>query len=142
VHLGHGSPSAPGKDIVHANVFPATVPESVPVLVRWQELHVLEISGSTDSVVTVPETLAPVCVNSKVTIVVPTPILGFEFESTPVPLQVPARSAGGDGSTGDPLDGDATSGGPLPAPQEVPSTARAVTTRIGRTDFISARREL
>lgn len=76
---------------------------------------------SVDSVVTVPETLASVCVNVQVTIVVPgaivvplSPVLSFE--STPVPLHL-------------------AGGGPSPAPHEIPSTARAVTMMIGRADF-------
>jgi len=55
-------------------------------------LHVV-LGASVDCVVTVPETLASVCLNVQVTIVVPigvpllTPV--FSFESTPVPTHVP-----------------------------------------------------
>jgi hypothetical protein len=73
------------------------------------------LSGSADSVVTVPETPASVCVNVQVTIILASPISGFEFVSTPEPLHVPARltGTGGDGSACDPLGCDDAAGDPL-----------------------------
>jgi hypothetical protein len=80
-----------------------------------------------DSVVTVPETLAPVCVNFQVTIVVPSTIVVplspvFSFESTPVPLHM--------------TSGGASSDDPLPPPHETPNAARAAAMMIGKADFI------
>ena len=114
--------------------------------------------GSTDCEVTVPETLASVCAKVQIIAV---PLLGpvFAFESTPVPLQVPARimgtggdgaagnALGGDGATGNSLGGDvaaaaATGGDASPAdpppeePQETTGSARVVTIMIDRADFI------
>jgi hypothetical protein len=114
------------------------------------------LSGSTDWVVTIPETLASVCANVKVTIVLPSPMRWSKFESTPVPVHVPARLTGCEGAAaddplgcddaavdplgcddavGDALGGGAASGDPLPAPpHETASTARPVTMMIDRTD--------
>ena len=91
----------------------------------------LLISGSMDCVVTVPETLAPVCVSVQVTIVVAIGVLLFtfvSFESTPVPIHVTC------GGAVDPLDGEADD--PSPPPHEITNAARAVAMMIGRAGFM------
>ena len=47
-----------GKNIVIERVVPSIVPENVPVLVRWQELH--EPVESTACIATVPDRVEPV----------------------------------------------------------------------------------
>ena len=42
VHMGVGSPATPaGKDIANVSAVPEIVPKSVPVLFRWQAVHVV-----------------------------------------------------------------------------------------------------
>jgi hypothetical protein len=115
--IGVGSPEAPAaKNIVTLIVVPETVPENVPVLLRWQELHEPSV-GSTACVATVPETVFPVWVSPQVTVVTP-------FESTPVPFHVPVRFAGAD-AAGGVADGATAAVGETP-PHETVSAARTV----------------
>src|SRR5712691_9829920 len=127
VHEGVGSlAGSAGNDAVHVNVVPEIVPESAPVLLRWQDAHVP--GRSVDCVVTVPKTFSAVCVNFQVTSVVPigvplAPVL--LFESTPVPVRICCGSCC-----------DCCSGDPEPAPQATASTAEAVAVTIVRNGFM------
>jgi hypothetical protein len=102
----------------------------VPVLLRWHEAQVP--GASVDWVVTVPETVGPLCIIVKLTTVVPIPpeepVLGFE--STPVPSKV---GGGPDG----PLLAEFGPGMPVPAPQETVSAASAAAEKTIGTGFMS-----
>jgi hypothetical protein len=85
-----------------------------------------------DWVVTVPDTVAPLCIMVKLTTVVPVPVPAapvFGFESTPVPTK-----AGGGWLVFLEFGSDM----PVPPPQEAPAAARTLANAKVRTGFMIA----
>jgi len=121
LHAGVGSPSAPAaKNIVTVSAVPLTVPVTLPLLLRWHELHDPSL-GFVAVVRTVPDTAAPLWVSCQATTVGP-------CESLAVPDQLPVRSmaAGAEGDS----DGGATGVGLAGDPQLYAATAeRTLTSR-------------
>lgn len=108
---------------------PEIVPESVPVLLLWQEAQVPV--ASVDWVVTVPETFGPLCIIVKLTTVVPIPPEEpvFGLESTPVPSNV------GGGAEAPPF-AEFGPGMPVPPPHAASAASAAIVIVFG-TGFMS-----
>jgi len=118
-----------GNVAVQAKLVPEIVPDSVPVLLLWQDAQVP--GASVDRVVTVPETFAPACVTLHSTTMVAMPVPAafvFRFESAPLPENV------GGGS----LRAEPASGMPEPAPQDASAASAAVMMIVG-TGFMTPR---